>query len=84
VAILPFATFSLFHCLTFLRTNVIPAFVPKSRTVEPGQPRPAPHALENVSRIVQTWVKKNYDSAMKFVAYAELLILARVVVGAVT
>lgn len=28
VTIIPFATFSLFHCLTFLRTNIIPKFVP--------------------------------------------------------
>jgi len=26
VTILPFATFSLFHCATFLRTNVLPKF----------------------------------------------------------
>ena len=29
VSVLPFATFSLFHCLTFLRQNVLPRFAPK-------------------------------------------------------
>jgi hypothetical protein len=49
-----------------------------------GQPRPPPAALDNVSRQIQLWVKGNYDSAMRFVAYAELAILARVVIGALT
>jgi hypothetical protein len=84
VAILPFATFSLFHCLTFLRTNIIPKFVPPQPPTQPGQPRPAPQGLEAYSRFVQVWVKNNYDTAMKFVAYAEVLILARVTVGALT
>lgn len=30
------------------------------------------------------WVKGNYDGAMRFVAYAELAIFARVVIGALT
>lgn len=84
VAILPFATFSLFHCLTFLRTNIIPKFVPPQQPTQPGQQRPAPQGLEAYSRMVQVWVKNNYDTAMKFVAYAEILILARVTIGALT
>lgn len=33
---------------------------------------------------IQLWVKGNYDKAMNFVAYAELFILARVALGAVS
>ncbi|KAI9635146.1 putative endoplasmic reticulum protein [Dioszegia hungarica] len=84
LSILPFATFSLFHCLTFLRTNVIPKFVPPSQAPQAGQQRPAPQGLEAVSRRIQVWVKNNYDGAMRFVAYTELAILARVTVGALT
>jgi hypothetical protein len=40
--------------------------------------------LQNVSSKIQLWVKGNYDTAMKFVAYTELAILARVTFGAVT
>jgi len=28
VSIIPFATFSLFHTLTFIRTNILPKFIP--------------------------------------------------------
>lgn len=37
-----------------------------------------------MGRQIQLWVKSNYDKAMNFVAYAELLILARVFLGALT
>jgi hypothetical protein len=37
-----------------------------------------------MGRQIQLWVKSNYDKAMNFVAYAELLILARVTLGALT
>lgn len=86
ITIIPFATFSLFHTLTFLRTNIIPKLVPAppAQSGTPGQPRPPPAALDNVSRSIQMWVKGNYDGAMRFVAYAELAIFARVVVTALT
>lgn len=54
---------------------------------QPGQPapqRPPPAMLEKLSRTIHLWVKGNYDTAMRFVAYAELAILARSVLGAVT
>jgi len=80
VTLLPYAIFSLFHALTFMRTTLMPQFLP------PGPPSssngaPQPHPL---SKKLQAWVKANYDSAMKVVAYAELLILVRVVLGAMT
>ncbi|KAL1407730.1 Transmembrane nucleoporin [Vanrija albida] len=81
VTILPFATFSLFHCATFLRTNILPKFYPK---VPAGAQRPPPNWAESLGRKIQLWVKGNYDKAMNFVAYAEILILARVTLGALT
>lgn len=36
----------------------------------------------NASKVIQTWVKENYDRAMRFVSYAEVAIFARVFVGA--
>ena len=40
--------------------------------------------LEKLSKFIHLWVKGNYDSAMRFVAYAEMAILARSVLGAIT
>ncbi|KAL7423821.1 Transmembrane nucleoporin [Cryptotrichosporon argae] len=85
ITILPFATFSLFHCATFFRTNILPKFIPKPPAGAPaGQARPPPGWADNLSRQIQLWVKGNYDKAMNFVAYAELLVLARVALGALT
>ncbi|WVR05870.1 hypothetical protein IAU60_002896 [Kwoniella sp. DSM 27419] len=84
-SILPFATFSLFHCLTFLRTNIIPKFAPRQAAgSQPGQAARPPPVLDNISRRIQLWVKTNYDVAMRFVAYAELLICARLILGVLT
>jgi len=54
---------------------------------QPGQPapqRPPPALLEKLSKGIHLWVKGNYDSAMRFVAYAEMAILARSILGALT
>ena len=82
VTILPFATFSIFHCATFLRTNVLPKFYSKPVPGAAAGQRPPPNWAENLGRQIQLWVKGNYDKAMNFVAHAELLILARVTIGA--
>jgi len=37
-----------------------------------------------VAKKLQVWVKSNYDTAMKAVAYTELLIMARIFFGAIT
>jgi len=50
----------------------------------PAAQRPPPNWAENLGRQIQLWVKSNYDKAMNFVAYAELFILARVFLGALT
>ncbi|KAG6911762.1 hypothetical protein DXG01_000008 [Tephrocybe rancida] len=80
IVLLPYTIFSLFHALTFTRTTLMPQFLP------PGPPTsangaPQPHPL---AKKLQAWVKANYDTAMRVVAYAELVILVRVVLGAVT
>lgn len=115
VSLIPFATFSLFHCATFIRANVIPKFAPQPAAPQAaGQGQRTLTAPEQVGRAIQLWVKGqytlhrsracaqtsrlsrrlnvclvlgvshpgNYDRAMKFVAYAELVIFLRVLVGA--
>ncbi|KAH8120541.1 hypothetical protein DFH11DRAFT_1560633 [Phellopilus nigrolimitatus] len=80
VSLIPFATFSLFHVLTFLRANVLLQFFPPQPAVTPGQPA-TPHP---VIKKLSVWTKANYDPAMNIVAYAELLIFVRVALGALT
>lgn len=80
VSLIPFATFSLFHVLTFLRSNLLPHFFPPTPPAAAGQP-PTQHPF---LKKVQGWIKANYDPAMRIVAYAELLILVRVALGALT
>jgi len=80
VTLLPYAIFSLFHALTFTRTTLMPQFLP------PGPPAtangaPQPHPI---AKRLQAWVKANYDAAMRVVAYTELVIFVRVLLGAVT
>jgi len=78
VSLIPFATFSLFHALTFLRSNVLPHFfAPTPAATAGGNPQQHPSLKK-----VQGWIKANYDPAMRIVAYTELLILARVTLGA--
>jgi hypothetical protein len=63
VTLLPFATFSLFHVLTFLRTNILPKFAPPSAAPASsgGQATPAAAkaqtTTDKLGRAVQLWVK---------------------------
>jgi len=80
IALLPYTIFSLFHALTFTRTTLMPQFLPPGPpTTAGGAPQPHP-----VAKKLQSWVKANYDTAMKAVAYIELVIFVRVVLGALT
>ncbi|KAF5368489.1 hypothetical protein D9758_002356 [Tetrapyrgos nigripes] len=78
ITLLPYAIFSLFHALTFTRTTLMPQFLPPGPPATAGGP-PTPHRFQ---KKLQVWVKANYDSAMKAVAYTELVILVRIVLGA--
>jgi len=80
IALIPYLIFSLFHALTFARTTLMPQLLHPSPPATAGGP-PQPHPL--VKRL-QVWVKSNYDTAMRAVAYTELIILIRVILGALT
>ncbi|EMD41719.1 hypothetical protein CERSUDRAFT_110294 [Gelatoporia subvermispora B] len=79
LALLPFAIFSLFHVLTFSRTALMPYVLPQGPPAT-ANGTPTPHPLQ---KKLQLWVKTNYDSAMRAVAFTELLIMLRVTVGAI-
>jgi len=79
MALWPYAIFSLFHALTFTRTTLMPQFLPPVPSANGGAPQPHP-----LAKRLQAWVKANYDTAMRIVAYTELLIFVRVLLGAIT
>ncbi|KAM0749625.1 hypothetical protein T439DRAFT_326505 [Meredithblackwellia eburnea MCA 4105] len=87
VTLIPFATFSLFHTLTFVRTTLLPK-PPSTPQAAPGQPKPQsspPSFQTNLSKGIQTWVKAHYEQAMLFVSYVEVvLVFGRVLLGAIT
>ncbi|PFH46986.1 hypothetical protein AMATHDRAFT_68611 [Amanita thiersii Skay4041] len=79
-ALLPYAIFSLFHALTFTRTTLMPQLLPPGPPAQAGG-QPQPHPL---AKKLQLWVKANYNKAMGVVAFAEIVILVRVLLGAIT
>ncbi|KAI8460138.1 hypothetical protein BY996DRAFT_6429740 [Phakopsora pachyrhizi] len=89
VALLPFAIFSTFHSLTFVRTSLLPK-VPSSKKDPSGADRttqisPNQQMGITLSRTIQTWVKENYESAMYLVAMIEVLVIqGRITLGAIT
>ncbi|GAA5993122.1 hypothetical protein JCM10908_001300 [Rhodotorula pacifica] len=87
VTLIPFATFSLFHALTFIRTSVLPKppATPKPSASGSGAQaqQQAMSAGAQASKFIQTWVKANYEKAMQFVAFVEVvLVFGRVLLGA--
>lgn len=92
---MPFATFSLFHTATFIRTNLpkppSTAGAKKSTagtsTAEKDKAAPAAATqpigfAANLNKTLQVWIKKNYEGAMRFVAYYEVIVLmGRVLFG---
>ncbi|KAJ3751566.1 hypothetical protein EV360DRAFT_89612 [Lentinula raphanica] len=78
ITLIPYMIFSLFHALTFTRTTLMPQFLPPGPPATADGP-PTPHPL---AKKLQVWVKANYDTAMKAVAFAELIIFVRVLLGA--
>jgi len=79
LAMVPYTIFSLFHALTFARTTLLPQILPPGPSTTGGA-SPQPHPL---AKKLQVWVKNNYDGAMRIVAYTEVVILFRVVLGAI-
>jgi len=78
ITLIPYMIFSLFHALTFTRTTLMPQFLAPGPPATADGP-PTPHPL---AKRLQAWVKANYDTAMKAVAFAELIIFVRVLFGA--
>ncbi|GAA5872564.1 hypothetical protein JCM8547_006944 [Rhodosporidiobolus lusitaniae] len=85
VTLIPFATFSLFHTLTFLRTSVLPKApsAPSGKNAPSSQVPLGPGA--KLSKAIQVWVKANYEKAMLFVAFVEVgVVFGRLLLGGIT
>ncbi|KAI8064378.1 hypothetical protein BC940DRAFT_96284 [Gongronella butleri] len=78
VSLIPFATFSLFHALGYVRQQVIPTVFPVPRS---NNASPATWQARTQQRI-KVWTDKNYGAAMRFVATAEVtIIMPRLILG---
>lgn len=77
LSLIPYMIFSLFHFLTYLRSNVLP-------TLNPNALKPDENCIEaSVCRYIQHLVKYYYESAMKLVSKVEVILIGtRVLVGA--
>jgi hypothetical protein len=82
LTLLPFATFSAFHTLGYLRTNIIPTFFPNPT---PNATGPAPGFPTTLSAMIKSWTDANYGPAMQFVSYVEVVgIMSWLILGALT
>ncbi|KAI5784994.1 hypothetical protein DFH27DRAFT_636027 [Peziza echinospora] len=87
-ALWPFTVYSTFHFLTYLRTNVIPTFIPATITAPgptAGSPRPSVGVVTQhpISEAISRFVKQNYDTSMHLVSNLEIFLFVRLLLGAV-
>ncbi|KAG1504428.1 hypothetical protein G6F46_000780 [Rhizopus delemar] len=74
VTLIPFSTFSTFHALGYVRTNVIPNIFPTSSASNNGNATPTWQA--KTQQTIKSWTDKYYSIAMRFVAHSEVTIIA--------
>jgi len=73
VTLVPYATFSLFHFITYFRTNILQTFFPPPHPS--GPPGAQNEWVNKTSKYIQTWVHNNYDQAMKIVSFVEVVVI---------
>ncbi|ORZ09497.1 hypothetical protein BCR42DRAFT_358728 [Absidia repens] len=80
VSLIPFVTFSAFHALGYVRTNIIPTVFPTPRQAA-GSNTPATWQAKT-QQSIKSWTEKNYGNAMRLVATAEVtIIMPRLILG---
>lgn len=88
LALLPFSVYSVFHVLTYTRTNLIPIFsAPKSGAApaSPASPQsPRPGSTSPLANSIGRFVKEYYDTSMTLVAILEIGLWFRVLLSALT
>lgn len=78
LSLVPYAIFSTFHVLTFVRTTVLPKLAPPKPPAREGERQAKDTPLQ---RQLHAIVKAQYDPAMNVCAQAELAILVRTIIG---
>jgi transmembrane protein 33 len=79
IALVPYFCFSAFHFLTYVRTAVIPAIDPTATSPESNSQG------ARICKLSETWVKANYEKAMRLVAAIEVVAIgSRVLFGVLT
>ena len=81
LALLPFTVYSVFHVMTYTRTNLIPTIQPQQQPAgaSPGaKPKTSPLA-DTIGRFVRQY----YDSSMTLVAILEIALWFRILVSAI-
>lgn len=73
LAVLPFAVYSVFHVLTYVRTNLLPTIQPQA-TSDGSKPKPS-----GLSDTIGKFVKEYYDGSMTLVAILEIALWFRVI-----
>jgi transmembrane protein 33 len=87
--LLPYAVYSTFHFLTYLRTNLLPALMPpppapaaaSGQGAAPGDGTPRKGPQPPLAEAIARFVKQNYDASMHLVSRLELALWARVFFG---
>ncbi|KAG2217803.1 hypothetical protein INT45_005633 [Circinella minor] len=80
VTLVPYATFSTFHALGYIRSNIIPTVFPVPSSTASSS-RAVTWQAKTQQRI-KSWTDKNYDTAMRFVAQIEVIgIMGRLLLG---
>lgn len=75
LAVLPFAVYSVFHVLTYVRSNLLPTIQPAPATSASPGAKPKPSAA---SETIGKFVKEYYDGSMTLVAILEIFLWFRV------
>lgn len=72
VTLIPYATFSLFHFITYFRANILQAFSPVPQQSSSSS---SSSSSNSTSKFLQLWVHKNYEPAMKMVSFVEVVVV---------
>lgn len=81
VTLLPYATFSLFHSITYFRVKILQTlFPPSSHQSNSGsQSSSTPSSYErwanDTSRFIATWVDRHHNQAMKTASFFEVVVI---------
>ncbi|KAI9007422.1 hypothetical protein CLU79DRAFT_723591 [Phycomyces nitens] len=86
VTLIPFATFSAFHALGYLRTTLLPVLLAEQKQKQPQAASGSQTSVEpwqvKTQQQIKTWTDVNYGPAMRFVAQVEVVgVMGRLLLG---